>query len=745
MRDVKIKNFIIRLLSHLLTLVVILFMNNCSQEESNNLNKSNSSIGSNSELNNLDNSQNIIENNTPNTDNGDIIDNNELNNLNSSVNSTNNQNNLNNNLSNNLNNSNPTDNIDNNIENSINNTNNNTNNNNLNNSSENNTNSNNLSNSSDNNTNNNTNNKNNTNNNTNNTDSNSQNNFPIVDLLADTNRDGIVDLNDDTDDIDEDFWDAEAGAVFLANLDDDEQRCSNNESDEDLAECNDSSDNIINGDNDLKDMAKLIIRPWPNAPLVTECSLKTDDVSKKFIRLFIKRNEIFEEFDLNNGVIDINELKNGCEFVLEGLDIVRDRDYWDGFVDFVLTVNTQGIDGVVEDKVRMRVAPIILRNHLDSPKIVYAAPYAEGYAYGNEFFNDLKDAVSEAGIEEPVVELDTDDPWAQDFFETAYMSMPNEDGMHVIHVNLRSANLEQDWWSSNLRASGKLVFTKMRGPDRAGIQQYNDNDGDVDTLNSMGNTETIPPYVHNGVSYPLGRILRGSIPSYYPDTAFSKMLESQDVQPPVYLNTSWLSVGHVDETISFVKANNERGWTLIVNDAILAKTMLEQAVEQGFGRAVMFEGKSMWNDWGQMSSAAATISQVLNDPDIMSESLDSAVYVSEQIETLKDEIGFEDDELLKAPFLHMSYYGGSAAYQPGTVNGISLGDYHFGVPEPHGPIVNGVDIMKKQYEDELGKEGIVVHWIENWDFLHIGGGEVHCGSNTTREVSQNIKWWENGI
>ena len=57
-------------------------------------------------------------------------------------------------------------------------------------------------------------------------------------------------------------------------------------------------------------------------------------------------------------------------------------------------------------------------------------------------------------------------------------------------------------------------------------------------------------------------------------------MESQAVQPPVYVDTSWLLVGHVDETISFVKTSSPRGWTILVNDPAMAKKMLQDAVDR---------------------------------------------------------------------------------------------------------------------------------------------------------------------
>ena len=159
-----------------------------------------------------------------------------------------------------------------------------------------------------------------------------------------------------------------------------------------------------------------------------------------------------------------------------------------------------------------------------------------------------------------------------------------------------------------LRAAGKVVFTQFRGKDSAGLQAFTTaQQRDSSSLNSYGNTETIPPFTNGGVSYPLGRLLRGNIPSFAPDPVLSKMMESQVVQPHVYVDTSWLVVGHVDETISFLKAPNPRGWVLLINDPTMAKQMLEAQVAAGNGNVQMHVGKRWVNyQTGQYYPAAIT-------------------------------------------------------------------------------------------------------------------------------------------
>jgi protein-arginine deiminase len=284
-----------------------------------------------------------------------------------------------------------------------------------------------------------------------------------------------------------------------------------------------------------------------------------------------------------------------------------------------------------------------------------------------------------------------------------------------------------------LRAAGKFVFTQFRGPDRAGIQQYGAPDAAMDSLSSLGNLETVPPFVHAGARFPLGRVLRGAVPSRHPDPTFTKMIDAQKMQPAIELDTSWLAVGHVDETLSFVKADSPRGWVALANDARLARQMLQDAQCAGPGAVAIFAG----------TSAETTIDAVLADMDVMAESAASAAEVDAQLAKLKQETGLTDAEIVRVPFLHQPALGASVAYQPATVNGVYAGDTVFAAPDPHGPVIDGDDIMKAQLEAALAPYGIAVAWIEDWTLYHAEMGEVHCGTNAIRMLPA-VAWWTTG-
>ncbi len=564
----------------------------------------------------------------------------------------------------------------------------------------------------------------------------------VVDLRADTNRDGVVDLSDPADDSGEDTWDASHGAVFLANIDDDEGTCpTQNQTNDQLAACNDAADEAVNGPDDLLDLARLRVAPWPGAPADASATVTVSQPGAAYVRLFKAGGGGFDVLG-NGGALSAAELAAGVELAIEATDFVRDDAVWDGFVDITLAVDGgTGADGQPipggTDGVRMRVAPVLLRHHLDPAQRVHVTSINS--TSSQAFRQDLAEAVQAAAVPQPTLELLVSDQWTQDFFETAYMAMPGQGGQkQVIHVNFRSANYGN---SGTLRSAGRVVFTVMRGKDVAGAVQYDPNHpNSMDTLNSFGNTETIPPFSHGGQSYPLGRILRGKTPAFYPDESFDLMLASQGHQPPVYLDTSWLLVGHVDETTSFVRAPSARGWALVLADPGLGMQLLSQAQAAGHGDVPMFVGKQ----WSNGSWAQVTINQVLADPDVQNTNAWAVAEVDGQLQTLMQETGLAEPDVIRIGTVFESQSGYAVAYVPGTVNGIYLSDDDFGAPDPHGPVINGLDIFKQHMLDAFTPYGITIHWIEDWNLYHRLDGEVHCGTNTTRAIPA-VSWWESGL
>ncbi|MCE9673177.1 protein-arginine deiminase domain-containing protein [Myxococcus stipitatus] len=575
---------------------------------------------------------------------------------------------------------------------------------------------------------------------------------PLVDLRADVNRDGVVDVSGArTDEPGEDTWSAERGAVFLANIDDDENRCpfslsSETLDDDAMAACHDAADAIVNGEDDLEDLARLRVMAWPQAPDATVATVSVTGPGARKVRLFKRKSGTFTSTRVANIVtLTTAEVRRGVDVAIEANDIVRDSAEWDGFVDVVLSMaHASQPENVFVDTVRMRVAPVVMFHHLSPARNVFVSRL-QGDLESDRFRADLGGALAGSGEPMALSEFAVDDLWAQDYFEPAYMSMPAPGGrQHAIQVNYRAANVHWDADpSATLRKAGRIVFW-LRGQGQAAVQQYQlDMSRESQTLNSFGNTEVIPPYEQGGTKYPLGRLLRGrgpdTEPDFQPDPSFTRMLEAQAVQPPVYLDTSWLAVAHVDETVSFLPADTPRGWIALVADPALARRMLLTVLEQGHGDAKLFVGKS----WGFDRPAEVTVAHLLDNAAVMDASARAAVEIDTQLSVLREATGLTEAEIIRVPFLFQDLANGAAALQPGTVNLLSVSRSLVIAPDPHGPLVDGKDPFKVQLEQALATHGIRVHWTDTWELYHLGGGEVHCATNSARAVP-STKWWESG-
>lgn len=562
---------------------------------------------------------------------------------------------------------------------------------------------------------------------------------PAIDLRADTNRDGVVSLTDDADDIGEEFWEADHGAVFLANIDDDDLSCPRSGSDEALARCFDANDSALDGPGDLDDMAPLILRATGDLPAEAIGTVKFLAGEAK-AQFFVNIAGVWTGTQELTATAD--DLRTGVEFRLEGREIIRDAN-WDGRIRIEATLTGAPDATVTSDVVEMRVAPVVLRHHLDPVRQIYSSEL--GIGGDGAFTQSLKSVVATAGVPEGHIELNVQDQWTQDYMETAYMAVPSANGLKVMDVFIRSANIEQDWFgNTGLREAGKIVYTKFHGVDVAGVTAVGGQHSAAwDTLNSFGNTETIPPFTRDGKAWPLGRILRGQAGNIQGDEGMVTMLKSQAVQQPVFIDTGWLLVGHVDETISFLKVDSDRGWVMLANDATMAVNIFNRLKSSGEGGLQVFQGEAWLNNSGRPYSAVTTVNQVLQDPDVMSASAEAAVEVDDQVSIIKAVSGITDAEILPVPFTHWHYDGASVAYQPGMVNGIVVNDRHFLAPDPHGPLEAGADVFQTELQNILAEIGYEALFVEDWDMYHRLVGEIHCATNVVRDVNPNAtQWWE---
>lgn len=611
-----------------------------------------------------------------------------------------------------------------------------------------------------------------------------------ADLRADVNRDGRVDVTGGSDNNGEDGWSVERGAVYLPNIDDDTKRCPVTEpggeplSDATLAACNDGSDTKVNGAEDTADLARVRSVPQPGLPPDATGSLKIA-TGGKHAHLFLKRAGKW--ILVTSGTrLTAAELRSGVEFGVEATDVVRDTAKWDGRAVVRLTV-TSG-QKVTSDAVTLRVAPLLTQHHVqNTQQVMVSKVQGDGpdSRLQREFVTALEKEVRKAGVTTPLVTFEMyADRWAQDFVEPAYVSMTGPGGQRqMMRVMLRSAQPNRD--------AGRELFERLRGRDVGVVQVTDPAEPDDWSLDSMGNLETIPPHAHGGRSFPAGRIIMGEFKDSgaRPSKVMRTMLKSQGLQDPLLLDTSWLSVGHVDEFVQFLPADTPRGWRIGVADPQAGLRLLREAKRDGHGKTKMFSvpGRS------DTPAPKETIDQALASRHLVADNEMAARRIAANLETLKRETGVTDEEIVRVPALYtrdseaftaegreipvprltrmgagsdlvdglgdhgqQKWLAGhpapraaapatvtTSAYVPGAVNGVLLGRDRYLAPRQWGPVVAGKDIFTAAVTAAYERVGLKVSYIDDWYTYHLGMGEVHCGTNTLRDVS--APWWQRPV
>jgi protein-arginine deiminase len=254
-----------------------------------------------------------------------------------------------------------------------------------------------------------------------------------------------------------------------------------------------------------------------------------------------------------------------------------------------------------------------------------------------------------------------------------------------------------------------------------------------------GNIEVAPPTPE----YPMGRIYYGAQGRYAPADEVEELFESQAVQAPFELDSSWLCVGHVDEWFTTIPFEGSRlGWKLVYSSDEMAWDALESMdPDTNLSR---FTRDKAWDTPREILADAQL--RALND------TLTRDV-LEPQLQILIDELDLQEEDILYIPglFETVSQCGGAvAALFPGMANLIVADDLSgqttLFVPDPmvrtnvndtsSDPVI---DAFVAEMPPELRLE-----FMDDWQVYHMQLGEVHCGSNVVRAPYDGADWWNEG-
>ncbi|KAM9035846.1 protein-arginine deiminase type-1-like isoform 2-T2 [Sarcophilus harrisii] len=544
-----------------------------------------------------------------------------------------------------------------------------------------------------------------------------------VSLDVDTGRTGTIKRNKD--DKKTWSWGPEGrGAILLVNCDRDSH----------LPGGVDYSHSRLYSLADLQDMSKMVL--WTNGPdkifdnhkLVLHVSHNDSDKVRVFHAQGGNRVSDYKRVlgpDKLSYSVDRGPGEQEITFYVEGLAF-PDADFF-GLVSFDITL--MDTDGLLEtpiftDTVVFRVAPWIMTPNTQTPLDVYVCSLVERESFQAEFLDAMTYLTLKAKCQLIICPLvdNRNDRWIQDELEFGYIEAPHK-AFPVVFDSPRNRGLKE------------FPFKRILGPD-FGYVTREPAHGGVSSLDSFGNLDVSPPVTVQGKEYPLGRILIGSS---FPKSGGRRMakvvrnfLYAQKVQSPVELYSDWLSVGHVDEFLSFVPAPGPKGFRLLLASPDACFKLFQEKKDEGYGTATQFEGL-------KRRKKKITIDEMLNDRSLRSDNRYAQKCIDWNREVLKRELGLSESDIVDIPQLFKLSDSYAEAFFPDMVNMIVLGKF-LGIPKPFGPIINGRCCLEQKVQDLLQPLGLKCTFIDDYQSYHVLMGEIHCGTNVRRKPF-SFKWW----
>lgn len=536
-------------------------------------------------------------------------------------------------------------------------------------------------------------------------------------LHADVDRDGAIGASDDAG---RDQWTTARGAVIAYNNDDD---------DGDLRL--DSADAIVNGTNDLRTMARVVVARVTSAPARVGLSFQpTDAPIRVFRRVGNGYSQVLAPGQASGTIPTAEAAAAAIELRVEATGARSSS--WDGFV--TLTLDVQGPQ-TGRDSIKLRCAPLIYVDNTRPAERVYAMKLDSPFDSNLLFWDALERGLASQGV--PLYEVRADrygsDRWVQDGMQLGYQGYLGANG----HAWIDDFNqLERG------RGLGNLIPRELLGPNRG--MAYGGR-GQNESVNYGGNLEVVPPHSAGGRDYPFGRIYVGGGSSSVLGAPMTRhmnreelaLLNAQQVQAPVIeISSEWLAVGHVDEFSQAIPdrvATNGRPWKMAWASPALARRALRDLQGRGLGSARVFAGRR----------AETTVDRILRDTALMRFNDAVQARLDSNKQRLMSACGLTSDDFVEMPmmFEDIGFDGDDqgAALNPGVANCITVNDTLY-VPDPEGPREGGLDVWQEQVRSATQRLGLRVVFVDVFESYHENLGEAHCGSNV-RLRPYDAPWW----
>lgn len=450
-----------------------------------------------------------------------------------------------------------------------------------------------------------------------------------------------------------------------------------------------------------------------------------------------------------------------------------------------------------QQAVEVRIAPWIMASDLDPTAAVYAVQAAAANPPPNPSLQHSIDAVAVAGGAvsnlRPVV---GGKPFLRDVMKAGFLHAPH----HQEITAMRALD-----HMSSYRALGIIPPAGSIRPMIDGTQVLAEGflaaqDQDNTSQDNGGNLLVTPPID----GFPHGRILYGHAVNF--ECRMQDFFDHQRVQAPFHVDSSWLSVGHVDEYISFLPdaANPAWPWKILLmsprlgysiawlasvrnniaagaipqllqdaaTDAeasrVAAENFAALCVRLGNRGALAAVGGANGN-LGAPGAYAADPAPPANsngkmvrwdNGDHWVQSLDAYINTAghgAQYDAAQPAIdaaratllarlgGLGQDRILEIPALLDPTTVRAVTDTADSVNMLVVrnAQTHVLVPAPFGPVAANRYLFREYIEQEVTPLVDGITFVNDWDEFHHHEGEVHCGTNQApHPLAAARRWWE---
>lgn len=514
--------------------------------------------------------------------------------------------------------------------------------------------------------------------------------FPGFKLYGDTNRDGIVDEQDQQR---PEQWSLSVGPLILFNNDDD-----------DGDGLPDWRDKIVNGTEDEKDLAIVHFKVSPEYK-DSELLITVDQAAQSHINIFQKTSTGWKMIDLS-GATPL-ELSSDIVLGVEAKQFANGN--WSGLVNLKAIARKQEIV-MATDTISMGVAPWIMSDNTEPVAEVHISDRGDN----QPIIKDVKTIVEPTGAKVKVTPGAT--LWMKGTQEIGYVQFPQPEGLENYPVVLKgNRSVESDDYAQSLMGQNFGWFEVGKPRELDVFNQW------ADWYNNLAVTPALP-------DYPLGRIYYGTADNVSLNPQVLEFLKAQKVQgDPVAIDTSWLMLRHVDEIINFIPSASGEPLMLIASPGEGVK-LLKDLEKQGYEGAAINRGLS----------TQTTVRATLNNQVLIQHNLNlQKQKIEPLINQLRKEFNLRNDQIIRVPAL-FSYSG--YAWWPNLINSVYVNGELL-VSNPRGALIDGRDYTQEDFKRRIADAQINVNFLED-DYYQELQSNLYSATNTT-PVGNKQPFWQN--